>query len=759
MQGYLYIGSRQALPTSVVSGGGTPAVVQATNKTGAAVAKDDKVWINENDGSYELINYYSNNRNFDVNGLPTINDITGTCTDFSTSKYLQLQDDFNPSTNPWEIQIKFNLTNVTTWQFLYNGIKDYYGVAIEVTADSVLFVELSSSTSSFTITPILGTTTLSINTDYWIKVIFTGTEYKLQLSTDGINFADEGNTVTSSLNITASAGIFGLQYIKAQPMLGTLYLKDTYININGKHWWTPYLSNVTEDTLTGTAQENIANNTTGDVSIGTAPKISALTVVPSTSQQIVNHSNVDGYKPVTVSAVTASIDSNITAENIKKDVQILGVTGSYEGSSGGNTITAINKTGAAISQGDKVWIQKQTVAAGHVATPSGGYPLNYISGISNDGNYFVYATSNTQGNMPLWYINDLETDTFTKVGDSLIYLSLHSSYPYRYSNNGSTFVSTNISGSSSTDSTSKIGENSFRLGNFLFVGYDLCMWRGTTGSSTNGIQILNTNTGVITSLTGTSISFSYALNCIATSSTEICNLSQKVKYILDRSNLTYTSNSVNSSNVSCTSPIGVTSDGKVIIAVNNQTGSSSVDTNYKTLQFISNSTTFIGWSIDMYPTRLQKIINNTTDKYFISFNPNNDILACIKVGSTTEYGFFKYSTTTEIWSEIYIDLSSVLTETMYPHGFISTTADMTRIGMPIGDSSYSNTKLRIIQLQSVSGYKYVPYNYYDITQDTLTGIASENIAVDTEGDATTVLPPELNVSIQSTQNNANIIIE
>ena len=35
--------------------------------------------------------------------------------------------------------------------------------------------------------------------------------------------------------------------------------------------------------------------------------------------------------------VTASVDSNITAGNIKKDVTILGVTGTYEGSGGGGT--------------------------------------------------------------------------------------------------------------------------------------------------------------------------------------------------------------------------------------------------------------------------------------------------------------------------------------------------------------------------------------------------------------------------------------
>lgn len=37
--------------------------------------------------------------------------------------------------------------------------------------------------------------------------------------------------------------------------------------------------------------------------------------------------------------VTSSIDSNIQAGNIKKDVTILGVTGTYEGSGGSNVIS------------------------------------------------------------------------------------------------------------------------------------------------------------------------------------------------------------------------------------------------------------------------------------------------------------------------------------------------------------------------------------------------------------------------------------
>lgn len=57
-------------------------------------------------------------------------------------------------------------------------------------------------------------------------------------------------------------------------------------------------------------------------------------VTPTTSKQTITpDTGYTGLDKVTVAAVTAAIDSNITAENIKKDVVILGVTGSYEGES------------------------------------------------------------------------------------------------------------------------------------------------------------------------------------------------------------------------------------------------------------------------------------------------------------------------------------------------------------------------------------------------------------------------------------------
>lgn len=74
--------------------------------------------------------------------------------------------------------------------------------------------------------------------------------------------------------------------------------------------------------------------------IQTTPTLQAKTATPSTSQQTVRPDNgYDGLSQVTVNAVTAAIDANITAGNIKKNVSILGVNGTYEGSGGGSTLT------------------------------------------------------------------------------------------------------------------------------------------------------------------------------------------------------------------------------------------------------------------------------------------------------------------------------------------------------------------------------------------------------------------------------------
>ena len=70
------------------------------------------------------------------------------------------------------------------------------------------------------------------------------------------------------------------------------------------------------------------------------PRVQELNVTPTTSNQTFTPSvGVDGFTPVNVSAVNATIDPNIQEGNIKDGVSILGVMGNYQGTTPTGTIT------------------------------------------------------------------------------------------------------------------------------------------------------------------------------------------------------------------------------------------------------------------------------------------------------------------------------------------------------------------------------------------------------------------------------------
>lgn len=129
----------------------------------------------------------------------------------------------------------------------------------------------------------------------------------------GDTILNEDITVTTNGVYNADEGYTGLGEVTVN-----LPLDTKTITINGTY-------NASSDDLEGYSSVT--------VEVADIPAVvEELNVIPTTSTQNIHpETGVDGFSVVNVSAVTSSIDNNISAGNIKKDVQILGVTGTFEG--------------------------------------------------------------------------------------------------------------------------------------------------------------------------------------------------------------------------------------------------------------------------------------------------------------------------------------------------------------------------------------------------------------------------------------------
>ena len=139
-----------------------------------------------------------------------------------------------------------------------------------------------------------------------------------------------------------------------------------------------------------TAHLNDGTQATGTYT-GSSPTIQSLTVNPSTTQQTFNASGVDGYKPVTVEAVS---QTNLTAENIKNGTtvtisngtsNIYSVTGTYSGGSSKNTqiVQSTTRTNASTLT---------AIGAELTVSKTGTYDIYYSCFRTNTSSSYTWAT-------------------------------------------------------------------------------------------------------------------------------------------------------------------------------------------------------------------------------------------------------------------------------------------------------------------------------------------------------------------------------
>lgn len=191
-------------------------------------------------------------RNYTVNGTPTINE--GIVSGFSSSNYLTLNEPFKPE-GAWEIVLKLKRSE-NGQQFLLGSIGSWYKTfGGELRANNTLGFGLTSNGYSWDIAWFGGNVVLEENVWYWVKLSFTGSEYKYELSTNGSDY-ELVDSVTSSTPIYRgddSIMNIGIQGDRYKYWHGSIDLNESYVEYNGNK---TYLSEKVIEELYGAFDGN-----------------------------------------------------------------------------------------------------------------------------------------------------------------------------------------------------------------------------------------------------------------------------------------------------------------------------------------------------------------------------------------------------------------------------------------------------------------------------------------------------------------------
>lgn len=227
-------------------------------------------------------------------------------------------------------------------------------------------------------------------------------------------------------NIKSGANIFGV--------IGSVVeLNGTTVTVNPSTSAqvvtpeSPYngFTQVTVPAVTSSIDANInADNIISGVTIlgvqGTAVELDGeqVTITPSTSQQIITPTTGNGITQATVSAVTSSIDANIVAGNIKKDVTILGVTGTLEeGSQINNQNISVTTDGTYTAGAGYTGLGTVTVTAGSVAATETQNEIAEQLMVINDGPCTLTVTM-SPSNADLWLRSETNSVNITPTSSS-----------------------------------------------------------------------------------------------------------------------------------------------------------------------------------------------------------------------------------------------------------------------------------------------------------------------------------------------------
>ena len=183
-----------------------------------------------------------------VTKIGGVTEDNGVLSNFSSSNYAQIDAPNLSTANSFEIVFKFKRTGTSSSsQHIISASTDAALAIIFISSSNTLGYSIGNSTGGANswLFDRESSATLQLNTNYWAKIEFTGTQYLLKLSTDGQNY----NTVdsyTSSQKPSYSSSYkcnIGVSRYAEKAFNGEIDLKDSYIKIDGSIWWVGYINN------------------------------------------------------------------------------------------------------------------------------------------------------------------------------------------------------------------------------------------------------------------------------------------------------------------------------------------------------------------------------------------------------------------------------------------------------------------------------------------------------------------------------------
>ena len=168
--------------------------------------------------------------NYNIVGTPTFNG--NVVSGFSSSNYLTLKKPFKPQ-GAWEIVLKFKMNEAVGREqglFGYNGTGLF---KICLGGNNRMILSLSTVDNDWNIGEITGTTDVELNKFYWAKIEFTGTTYKLSLSTNGADYNLEGTLETSSIPVFPDTTCLGVVNRNYNSLAGSIDLSESHVLIDG----------------------------------------------------------------------------------------------------------------------------------------------------------------------------------------------------------------------------------------------------------------------------------------------------------------------------------------------------------------------------------------------------------------------------------------------------------------------------------------------------------------------------------------------